>query len=65
MLGLILYVVMSNDVVDNGLLLHKFMNDSTVTETIYNPADNVVKWTDENNTRINGTKTKEMIIIKF
>ncbi len=25
--------------------------------------DNVVEWTEENNIRINGTKTKEMIII--
>ncbi len=46
------------------------MEDSTVTETIDNPAeskmqdasDNVVKWTEENNTRINGVKTKEIII---
>ncbi len=61
---------MVNDLVANGLLLHKFMDDSTVTETIDNHAeskmqdasDNIVKWTEENNTRINGTKTKEMII---
>ncbi len=46
------------------------MDDSTVTETIDNPAEskmqdalnNVVKWTEENNNRINGAKTKEMII---
>ncbi len=65
-----LYVVMINDLIANGLLLHKFMDDSTVTETIDNPAeskmqdasDNLVKWREENNTRINGIKTKEMII---
>ncbi len=69
-LGPFLYVLMINDLVANSLLLHKFMDDSIVTETIDNPAeskmrdasDNVVKWTEENNTRINGTKTKEMII---
>ncbi len=61
---------MINDLVANGFLLDKFMDDSTVTETIDNPAeskmqdtsDNVVKWTEENNTRINGVKTKEMTI---
>ncbi len=69
-LGSFLYVVMINDLVANGLLLHKFMDDSTVTETIDNSAeskmqdasDNIVKWTEENNTIINGVKTKEMII---
>ncbi len=68
--GPFLYVVMINDLVANGLLLHKFIDDSTVTETIDNPAeskmqdasDSVVKWTEENNTRINGIKTKEIII---
>ncbi len=55
---------MINDLVANGLFLHKFTDDSTVTETTDNPAeskmqdasDNVVKWTEENNTRINGVK---------
>ncbi len=69
-LGPFLYVVMINDLVTNGLLLHKFMDDSTITDTTDNPAeskmqdasDNVVQWTEENNTRINGVKTKEMII---
>ncbi len=69
-LGALLYVVMIDDLVANGLLLHKFMDDSTVTETIDNPteskiqdaSDNAVKWTKENITRINGAKTKEMII---
>ncbi len=68
-LGPFLYVVVINDLVANGLLLHKFMDDSAVTETIDNPAESkmqvasdiVVKWTEENN-RINGVKTKEMII---
>ncbi len=52
-LGPFLYVIMINDLVVNGLLLDKFIDDSTVTETIDNPAeskmqdasDNVVKWT--------------------
>ncbi len=65
------FLYMVTDLVANGLLLHKFMDDSTVTETIDNPAeskmqdasDNVAKWTEENNTRIHGVKTKEMIII--
>ncbi len=69
-LGPFLYVVLVNDLVDNGLLILKFMDDSTVLEVIDNPAepkmqdapDNVVKWTEENTTRINGTKRKEMII---
>ncbi len=50
--GPFLYVAMINDLVTNGLLLHKFMDDSTVTETIDNPAESkmqdasdcVVKW---------------------
>ncbi len=69
-LGPFLYVVMINDLVASGLLLHKFMNDPTVTDTIDNPAESkmqdasehVVKWTEENNTRINGTKLLGLII---
>ncbi len=43
------------------------MDDSTVTETIaeskmQDASGNIVKWTEENNTRINGAKAKEIII---
>ncbi len=60
---------MLNDLHSKGLL-HKYMDDSTITEEVIDPADSImqdvvndiVKWSDDNNTRINGNKTKEMII---
>ncbi len=47
-LGPFLYVVMINDLVANGLLLHKFMDDSIVTETIYNPAESKMQDASDN-----------------
>ncbi len=46
------------------------MDDSTITEGVIDPADAIIKydvndiveWSDDNNTRINGKKTKEIII---
>ncbi len=46
------------------------MDDSTIIEEVIDPADSImqddlydiVEWSDDNNTRINGKKTKEMII---
>ncbi len=46
------------------------MDDSTITEEVIDAADSImqddvndiVEWSDDNNTRINGKKTKEMII---
>ncbi len=37
-------------------------NDNPAESKMQDASDNVVKWTEENNTRINGVKTKEMII---
>ncbi len=64
-----LYVIMLNDLHSKGLL-HKYMDDSTITEEDIDPADSImqddvndiVKWSHDKNTRINGKKTKEMII---
>ncbi len=60
---------MLNDLHSKGLL-HKYMDDSTITEEVIDPADStmhdevndIVEWYDDNNTRINVKKTKEMII---
>ncbi len=60
---------MLNDRHSKGLL-HKYIDDSTMTEEVIDPADSImqddvndiVEWSDDNNTRINGKKTKAMII---
>ncbi len=60
---------MLNDLHYKGLL-HKYMDDSAITAEVIDPADSImlddvndiVEWSDDNNTRINGKKTKEMII---
>ncbi len=60
---------MINDLQSRGLL-HKYMDDSTVTEEVSDPADshlqedtdNIVQWSDDNHMKINGKKTKEMVI---
>ncbi len=46
------------------------MDDSTITEEVIDPADSIIQgddndiigWSDDNNTIINGKMTKEMII---
>ncbi len=46
------------------------MDDSTVTEEVSDPADshlqedtdNIVQWSDDNHMKINGKKTKEIVI---
>ncbi len=68
-LGPLLYVIMLNDLHSKGLL-HKYMDDSSITEEVIDPVDSImqdcvndiVDWSDDNNTRINGKTTKEMII---
>ncbi len=68
-LGPLLFVIMMNDLQARGLL-HKYMDDSTLTEEVSNPedshlqedTDNIVQWSDNNHMNINGKKTKEMVI---
>ncbi len=51
-------------------MCHKFMDDSTLTEacddplesTMQDSADQVTDWSKENHTKLNRTKTKEMLI---
>ncbi len=65
-----LYVVMINDMSADGFMFHKFMDDSTLTDayddplesTMQNAADQVTDWSKKNHTKLNGTKTKEMVI---
>ncbi len=67
--GPLLFVIMINDLQARDLL-HKYIDDSTVTEEVSNPADshlqeytdNFVQWSDYNHMKINGKKTKEMLI---
>ncbi len=67
-LGPLLFVIMINDLHARGLL-HKYMDDSTVTEDVSDPADshlheytnNIGHWSDYNHMKINGKKTKEMV----
>ncbi len=54
----------------DGFMCHKFMDNSTLTEacddhlqsTMQDAADQVTDWSKEIRTKLNGTKTKEMII---
>ncbi len=54
----------------DGFMCYNFMDDSTLTEACDNPlestmqdaADQLTDWSNENHTKLNGTKTKEMII---
>ncbi len=69
-LGPLLVVIMINDFQERDLL-HKYIDDSTVTEEVSNPADchlqkdtdNIVQWSDNNYMKINGKITKEMVVI--
>ncbi len=62
-------VIMIKDLQTRGLL-HKYMDDSSVTEEVSDLADshlqedtdNIVQWSVDNHTKINGKKTKEMVI---
>ncbi len=64
------YVAMINNMSADGFMCHKFMDDSTLTEacddplesTMLDAADQVTDWSKENHTKLNGTKTKEMVI---
>ncbi len=50
----------------DGFMCHKFIDDSTLTEacddplesTMHDAADQVTDWSKENQTKLNGTKTK-------
>ncbi len=69
-LRLFLYVIMINDMSADGFMCYTFMDDSTLTEACDDPlesttqdaADQVTDWSKENHTKLNGTKTKEMVI---
>jgi ABC-type uncharacterized transport system substrate-binding protein len=60
---------MINDVQARSLL-HKYMDNSTVTEGVSDPADshlqedsdNIMQWSDDNPIKNKGKKTKEMVI---
>ncbi len=51
-------------------LLHKYIDDSTVTEDVSDPAnshlqegtDSIVQWSDNKHMKINGKKIKETVI---
>ncbi len=61
---------MINNMSADGFMCHTFMDDSTLTKTCDDPlqstmqgaADQVTDWSKDNHTKINGTKTKEMVI---
>ncbi len=62
-LGALLFVIMINDLQTKDLL-HKYMDDSTVTEEVsyshlQEDTDNIVQWSDDNHMKINGMKAKE------
>ncbi len=65
----LLFVIMVNDLQARGLL-HKYKDDSTLTEKVSNPADshlqedtdNIVQLSDNNHMKINGQKTKEIVM---
>ncbi len=68
-MGPLLFVIVINDLQARGIL-HKYMDDSTVTEEVSDLADshlqedtdNIVQWSGDNHMKINGKKTKEMVI---
>ncbi len=59
----LLYMIMLNDLHSKGLL-HKYMDDSTITNEVIDPANfimqddvnDIVEWSDDNNIRIYGKK---------
>lgn len=69
-LGPLLFIVMINDLTVEGFLNHKYMDDTTLSEQLSDlnlsemqgAANHVSQWTDDNNCKINATKTKEMVI---
>ncbi len=68
-LGPLFCIIMINDLQARDFL-HKYMDDSTVTEEVSDPSDshlqedtdNIVQLSDDNHMKINGKKTKEMVI---
>lgn len=68
-LGPLTFLILINDLLA-GCNVHKFVDDTTLTECIRQPSDSnmchfiteVLKWSADNNMNINWTKTKEMII---
>ncbi len=68
--GPFLYVVMMNDMSADGFMCHKCMDDSILTEacddrlqtTMQDAEDQVTDWSKKNHTKLNGTKTKEMVL---
>lgn len=68
-LGPLTFLILINDL-SAGCNVHKFVDDTTLTECIRQPSDSnmchfvteVLKWSADNNMNINWSKTKEMVI---
>ncbi len=68
-LGLLLFVI-KNNALQASSLLHKYIDEYTVTEEVSDPADSYlqedtdsnVQWSDNKHMKINGRKTKEIVI---
>ena len=69
-LGLLLFIIMINDLSIEDLHNHKYMDDTTLIEHLrdlqqskmQDVADHVTQWTDDNQCKGNATETNEMII---
>lgn len=69
-LGPLCFIVFISDLQLNDILLHKYMDDTTLSEGIKDgelskmqqSGDTVVQWSNLNKTKLNTKKTKEMVI---
>jgi hypothetical protein len=69
-LGPLCFIVFISDLQFADTLLHKYMDDTTVSESVncdrpprmQDTGNSIVEWSNRNNTRLNTKKTKEMVI---
>ena len=67
-LGPLCFIVFISDLQLVETLMHKYMDDTTVSEGLAHTSkmqaagDSIVKWSEENKTKLNTKKTKEMVI---